>query len=70
MKRCPKCDKSDHSHCKRGVCECPCQDYFKEKWNEKLQTFDLTNPVHDKFYADMNSQWREIQAAKKPKTRT
>ena len=60
MRRCSKCDKSDHTHCKRGICECMCQDYFKAKWNEKLPEERKPNPEHDKFFDDKMKEWREL----------
>ena len=61
MKRCAKCDKSDHVHCKRGDCECLCQEY-PELGNKKQreEPHKVYSDSEDQFFEDMNKEWKKI----------
>ncbi len=60
MKRCSKCDKSDHRHCKRGECECPCQDHWDDGYKVKSDNEVVLDKSQDKFFIEMQEQWKKL----------
>jgi len=68
MKRCSKCDKSDHRHCKRGDCECPCQEQWEESYKAKLDEI-IRDKTQDKFFENMNKKWKSLNVKPPNKNR-
>jgi len=66
LKRCSKCDKSDHRHCHRGICECPCQDHWGDVSRDSHDYEIKLDPKQDKFFEDMKAEWKALRP-KKPK---
>ena len=68
MKRCSKCDKSDHTHCKRGECECLCQEYPElGNMKQRDEPSKMYSDSENQFFEDMNKEWKEIQDRNKPR---
>ena len=63
MKRCSKCDRSDHRHCKQSGCECPCQygDYRIEREEMGMDR------SQDKFFEDKMKEWKSLNPKIKDK---
>ena len=60
MTRCYRCEKSRHTQCKKGSCDCKCRTHY-DNIKARVDPDRLSNPDHDEYVEQILAQFRQAE---------